>query len=236
MTDRFDSRTIDYLREKYPNVDLEAEMAQVSDGARNPDAVLTSRVKAAADRPAPVPKAPKAPAHAGYFTLEGRWIDTGDENDYWQAPGGSITRGVRQLVYLRRERGLTPRQAAMLVEAHRLGPAFPSREQWLDVLTESVDGRVFSPDEQWIEAIASTGAEAAVKHSGQGTQVEHDHSGGGVKRESVTELVSQMAEKHGWRTPPDPIDHPAPSGGKAHDPSCTCEICFAKIDPRFYGG
>jgi len=178
----FDPGLIERLQRQYPQIDVLAIAGNIGDSARNPNAVLVAACREAASAP-PRPEASssdasaygstspttpphggsqeKAAEHAGYWNPEGNWVHTGDLADYEQAPSGSITRSVRQLVFLRRERNLTPRQAALLVEAHGLRRAFPNRAQWLDQ-------QPVADVEQWHGCMASTSAEQAVKTAGLG--------------------------------------------------------------------
>ena len=158
------------LKAQYPDVDVDTCAGDLS-GARNPNALLTSRVREAekALRGKPT-EPPTVSEHAGYWNAVGAWIETGNERDYWDAPSGSITRGIRQLVFLRRRDGINPRETAALILAHRLDGAFPSHEEWAKCPYEAEDGSFLSVTEQWLHCPCRNSAELAVRFLGRGTE------------------------------------------------------------------
>ena len=95
----------------------------------------------------------------GHFAADGSWTDTGNAADYLDALPGSMTRGVRQLVALRRHTELTPREAAGVILDHGLDGGFPNLARW-----QAID----SGEWAWVQAPASTSAEQAVKSAGMG--------------------------------------------------------------------
>lgn len=120
---------------------------------RNPIAMLTAWCKSAdRDDTDRLGETSSRPAMTGCFLEDGSWDPRGE---YWDQSSGSITRFVRQLVWLRRNRGLTPSAAAKFVVEHGFERALPCHAEWAEAKRDS-----------WYSCACRTSAEAAVKYAG----------------------------------------------------------------------
>lgn len=184
-----ESGLIERLERKYAGNDAVnvRQLAEDVGSARNPNALLTARCKAAARGEGmglAVVRGETGPDHAGRFNADGTWVATGNVADYFGAPSGSITRFVRKLAYMRRNESLTPGEAAGLIQFHGFGDAFPNCDQWHGL--EGVSG--------WLSARASTGAESSLRYAGIGSGFRHDL----LEREPVAgHLTEKSPEQEG---------------------------------------
>lgn len=164
MTD-FEPGLIEKLKADWPEVDVAEIAGRIGEDAANPSAVLTWRVKrqAVGGRSSASKPAETAPEHAGYFNLDGSWIATGDESDFFNAPPGSVTRFVRRMVWLKSVEQLgRPDQVVELVLQQHKQDAFPNWRRWA-LPPSDKHGNPVPVEDWWRSLTTSTAAEEAVK-------------------------------------------------------------------------
>ena len=119
----------------------------------------------------------------GYWNDRGGWVPVDDSSRYTNAWSGSMTRLVRQLVWMRRASGLTPASVAAQVQAQGKEIGFPNLDHWA----------VHNRPQDWPQMRCSTSAEAAVKHAGFGVghrwEGDGSSSGSRVPSRPVAEIL-----------------------------------------------